>query len=113
MYLEHSFFKKFCDVQYYKNIRPGQGKGDYKVTDIRGMQYTPNGEINYKIRFPHKWQNLPQKVNKNILAMDWSNLQQLHQNRRKITNRKYEDLQFLKSTLKKSHHKFYDDLPHE
>lgn len=34
-YLDFSFFKNFNTVQFYKSIRPGRGKGDSKVTDIR------------------------------------------------------------------------------
>lgn len=112
-YLDHSFFKKFNNVQFCKNIRPGRGKGDSKVTDIRGIQYTPNGEINFKLRFPDEWKNLPQKINENVVALEWSDLHQLHQERRKIKTRKFEDLQYLKSTLPTKHHKFYDDLPYE
>lgn len=112
-YLDHSFFKTFKNVKFIKNIRPGRGKGDAKVTDIRGIKYTPNGEIYFKLRFPDPWEVLPQRIDGNVVALDWSNFQQLYQERRKITAKKYEDLQYLKTTLPKDHHKFYDDLPHE
>lgn len=112
-YLSHDFFKTFSNVQFCKNIRPGRGKGDAKVTDIRGLKYIPNGDICYKLRFNDNWRLLPQRIDRQVIALEWSNLKQLHQERIKITAKKFEDLQYLKSTLPKDHHHFYDNIPHE
>ena len=113
MYLDHTFFKTFKNIRFLKSIRPGHGKGDAKVTDIRGMKYTLNGEVFFKLRFPDDWSTLPQKINKSVKAMHFSNFLGLYAERRKITNKKYEDLQYLKASLPKDHHKYYDELPHE
>lgn len=112
-YLDYSFFKNFKNVQFFKSIRPGNGKGDPKVTDIRGIKYTPNSEIYFKLTFSDDWKILPQRINTKISALEFSNLQQLYLEKRKITAKKYEDLQYLKSTLPKDHHQFYDNLPHQ
>lgn len=111
-YLDFSFFKHVNTLQFCKSIRPGRGKGDHKVTDIRAIKYTPNCELKYKLRFTEEWKNLPQKINKNIKPIHFSSLEPLYNERRNITARKYADLQFLKLTLPKDHHRFYDDLPH-
>lgn len=111
-YLNYDFFKKFNKVQFCKSIRPGRGKGDAKVTDVRGLRYTPTQEIFYKLLFSDSWTILPQRVDKNVPALKWCDLEQLYEERRPLTARKFEDLQILKLTLPKDHHKFYDDLPH-
>lgn len=38
-YLSHEFFKKFNDVLMFKSTRPGRGRRDAKVTDIRALRY--------------------------------------------------------------------------
>ena len=50
-YLHHTFFKSFDEVNFFKSIRPGRGKGDAEVTDIRALRYTPNGDVFFKLRF--------------------------------------------------------------
>lgn len=37
MYLNHAFFKSFDEVPFFRSIRPGRGKGDAKITDIRAL----------------------------------------------------------------------------
>lgn len=49
-------------------------------------------------------------INNNIEGKEFSNLSQFYLERIKITHRKYEDLQFLKSILPKDYHKYCDDL---
>lgn len=109
-YLTHDFFKKFNNIEFCKSIRPGRIKGDAKVTDIRALKYTPNREIFFKLRFTTLWKILPQRIDQKIVALKWCNLEQLYQNRIPIKRKKYEDLQYLKLTLPKDHHQFYDDL---
>lgn len=104
------FFKKFNNIEFCKSIRPGRTKGDAKVTDIRALKYTPNREIFFKLRFTTLWKILPQRIDQKVVALKWCNLEQLYQNRIPIKRKKYEDLQYLKLTLPKDHHKFYDDL---
>lgn len=112
-YLTHDFFKKYADVQFYKSIRPGRGKGDARVTDIRALRYTQHGELFFKLRFCDSWQKISQRRDSNVVALQWNQLKQLHQKRRNITARKFEDLQHLKTCLPKDYHKYYDDLPHD
>lgn len=107
------FFKQHSKIDYCKSIRPGRGKGDAKVTNIRALQYTPDREIFFKLRFTDSWTILPQRIDKNVVPLKWCDLQELYQKRKPITRKKYEDLQSLKLTLPKDHHQFYDDLPYE
>lgn len=112
-YLTHTFFKKFDKVKYYKSIRPGRTAGDYKVTDIRALRYTPKGEIFFKLRFGDAWQLIPQRKSINIQPCPWDNLNSLHLNRRKIKSRKFEDLQYLKNTLPPDYHDYYNNISHD
>lgn len=112
-YLSHDFFRKFVGIDFYKSIRPGKTKGDHKVTDIRALKYTPEGEIFYKIEFSDEWTSIPQRKNTKIEKHDWYQLDQLYTERLKITAKKFADLQAIKKTLSVDYHKFYDDLPHE
>ena len=41
MFLDHTFFKRFNNVQFLRSIRPGRNKGDSKITDIRGFEIIP------------------------------------------------------------------------
>lgn len=112
-YINFDFFKKFEKVEFCKSIRPGRNKGDAKVTDIRALQYTPRGEIFYKLRFGNTWEILPQRISKNIAPCLWNDLSSLHQSRRQISARKFDDLQYLKQTLPSDYRCYYDNLPHE
>lgn len=112
-YLDHTYLKKFDKIQFYKNIRPGRSKGDPKVTDIRALRYESNGSILYKTSYQDEWQPLPQRKSARCHPCESIDLTQLHQNRRKITLRKFEDLQEIKKILPSDYHKYYDDLAHE
>jgi hypothetical protein len=70
-YLTHDFFLNFDPIQRYKTIRPGRGKGDLKVTDIRALRYTPEGEIYYKASFVDEWKRIPQRKNTKIKTHSW------------------------------------------
>ncbi|XP_060810002.1 uncharacterized protein LOC132904096 [Amyelois transitella] len=112
-YLDHTYFKKFDKIQFYKSIRPGRSKGDPKVTDIRALRYESNGSILYKTWYNDDWQPLPQRRSLRLVPCETNDLTKLHQNRRKITLRKFQDLQEIKKTLPSDYHKYYDDLPHD
>ncbi|CAG4981288.1 unnamed protein product [Parnassius apollo] len=111
-YLSHDFFKSFGSLQYYKSIRPGKATGDAKVTDIRALQYK-KGNIYFKLRFTDEWQLLPQRCDRNITPTAIESLPDLHENRLKIKNRKFKDLQELKYTIPVDYRDFYDNIPHE
>ncbi|CAG5000307.1 unnamed protein product [Parnassius apollo] len=112
-YLSHKFFKNFNDVQFFKSIRPGRGIGDAKETDIRALRYIPSGEIYFKLRFPYEWQTIPQRKSSNVVPLPFTQLRNLHATRRKITARKFEDLQYLKRSLPEDYRSYYDNLPHD
>lgn len=112
-YLDYTYFKKFDMIQFYKSIRPGKSIGDPKVTDIRALRYESNGSILYKTWYKDEWRPLPQRRSSKYNPCETSDLPQLHQSRRKITARKFQDLQEIKKTLPSDYHKYYDDLPHE
>lgn len=61
VYLDHTLFRKLENVIVYKTIRPVRVKGYSKVTDIRTLKYTPEGEIFDKERFSADWSRLPQR----------------------------------------------------
>ena len=58
-YVSHEFFKDYSELKYLSSIRPGVVAGDPQVVDIRGLQYLPNGTVNYKLRPTDVWQPLP------------------------------------------------------
>lgn len=83
------------------------------MTDIRALRYESNGSIIYKTCLKDEWQSLPNRRSFQCNPCEITELSQLHQNRRKISARKFEDLQQIKNTLPSDYHKYYDDLPHE
>jgi len=92
----------------YDSIRPGHKTGDSMVTDIRGLKYDPNGFIYYKLDLDLEWQELPRRpkpVNPKMFPA-------LYSDKLKITEKKWKDLQSLKSVLPADCHSFYDALPH-
>jgi len=55
--LNYSFFKNYSQDMIYSSIRPGRSSGDPTVTDLRMLQYEPNGIIYYKVNFDDENQN--------------------------------------------------------
>lgn len=98
-YLNYGFFFNFDDVQFFKSIRPGRGKGEPKVTDIKALRYTPDVDVFFKLRFTEEWTVLPQRKSPAVTALPFDSLRNQHLTRRKITKRKFDDLQYLKCTL--------------
>ena len=41
MFLDHTFSKRFNNVQFLQSIRPGCNKDDTKITDIRAFEIIP------------------------------------------------------------------------
>lgn len=111
-YLDYNFFTDFSKELIYKSIRPGKKTGDPVVTDIRMLEYRPNGTIWYKVDFDNELQPLPHRPTPINNIKQINGLQKLYAARIPITKRKYQDLQDLKSVLPPSCHSFYDDLPH-
>ncbi|GBP84658.1 hypothetical protein EVAR_58881_1 [Eumeta japonica] len=94
-YLNYSFFQSFDKVGFFKSIRPGRGKRDPKVTDIRALRYTPSGVL-FKLRFIEEWTVLPQRKSPVVAALPFDSLRNQHPTRKKITKRKFDDLQYLR-----------------
>lgn len=109
--VDYSFFKNYADYStfIYKTIRPGRKAGDPVVTDLRAIQYNPDGGILIKLDFDEEWVVLPQRQNKINSPVEYS---QLHNSMLPISTTKYNHLQQLKDVLPKDCHPFYDALPH-
>ncbi|CAG9826855.1 unnamed protein product [Diabrotica balteata] len=71
-------------------------KGDPKVTDLRVLQYNPDGNIYYKLRFAGNWCVLPQRKDNKVRTKLWNELPDLYATQRKIKKKKFEDFQELK-----------------
>lgn len=112
-YLYHHFFKKMENtLTFFKSIRPGKKSGDPVVTDLRGLKYSPDGKIQFKLRHASThWEDLPIRTNK-MDFIPFKSIPQLYNARLKIKAEKYQHLQELKKTMEKDYHNFYDILPH-
>ena len=69
-----------------------------------------DGKIYYKLRFTDEWLLLPQRRDKLITTKDIEQLPNLYSERLKIKNRKFQDLQDLKTTLPSDYHDIYDNI---
>lgn len=67
----------------------------------------------YKLRFTDEWQVLPQRRNCQVTVEDTENLTNLYENKIPITQRKFQDLQYLKTTMPSDYHSFYDNISYE
>lgn len=98
--------------QYLQSIRPGRKVGDPTVHSLRGLMYTKDRQVLYKLTFHENssWQNLPQRIN-------WPNVPysfvRLFESPIKLRESKFRDLMSMKSILPKNVHSFYDNLPFE
>jgi hypothetical protein len=83
---DYTFFINYGDKKNlkYESIRPGTTVKDPVVTDLREIQYLPSGEIYFKIDFAK---------NINLRECQFGNL---FSTTRKITKKKFEDLQQIK-----------------
>lgn len=106
-YLSFDFFKDFSQQLRYQSIRPGKKTGDPTVTDIRQLSYEPTGKIRYKLLFSDELQDLPIRPKFKINC----ELKPLYTERIPLKQRKWKDLQDLKTIIPKDFHYFYDSLP--
>ncbi|KAF9413706.1 hypothetical protein HW555_008152 [Spodoptera exigua] len=95
------------------NTFPSKVSSDPKVTDIKALRYTPDGDVFFKLRFTEEWAVLPQRKSSAITALPFDSLRNQHLTKRKITKRKFYNLQYLKSTLPEDYRSYYDNLLHE
>lgn len=91
----------------FKSIRPDKKKGDPVVVDIRGLKYTPDGSVLYKLRHNDEWTTLPQRRATRVrIAIP----EKLYSQSSKITESKFKHLQELKSDMDKDYRPFYDSI---
>lgn len=93
----------------YDSIRPGRKGGDPTVTDLRVIEYYPDGEIRMKLSFDSDYVHFPQgkKFDSPTRLLDFL---QMHHNQLKIIARKWQHLQELKTVIPADCHPFYDSL---
>lgn len=108
--LDHTDFKKYSPQPYFSSIRPGNKVGDPQVTDIRCLNYEPEGSIKFKLSHSEEYQLLPRIINQTN-ASDC--FQRLNHSKLPITNVKYNHLQELKCVIPRNLNPFYDSLPHK
>jgi hypothetical protein len=107
---DYTFFINYGDKNNFKyeSIRPGTTVKDPVVTDLREIQYLPSGEIYFKIDFDDEYKLLPRRAkNINLRECQFGNLFSMT---RKITKKKFEDLQQIKLVIAKDCWPFYDAL---
>lgn len=107
-YVDHTFFQKYSDLNYYKSIRPGTKVGDPVVADLRVITYTADKNVRYRLNFGDELMDLPRKA-RNLNA-DTKAISPLHEMPLKLKKSKYEHLQSLKAVIPADYHAFYDRL---
>lgn len=100
-------FQDYSNVKYYKSIRPGTEIGADTVNMLKAIKYSPEGPIQYKLRFSEPWRDIPaehkyQRATRRICRKYDAPLP--------ITKSKYKDLQRLKKFIPDCHHPYYDSL---
>ena len=90
------------------SIRPGRKVGDPTVNELSHLKYSASGTIEYKIfNGIDDYQTLPIRLG----AIEHQiSAKPLYKESLKITKKKFEDLQAMKSTILKNDHTFYDNL---
>lgn len=109
-YVDHSFFKDYSALNYYKSVRPGTKVGDSVVTDIRVIHYSPHTDVKYKLSYHDELCDLPRKARTGTVSC--GEPVQLHGADLSIKKSKFDHLQALKSVLPRDYHAFYDSLRH-
>lgn len=87
--------------------------GDPTVTDLRALKYNSSGTLEYKIKHSEEFRDLPIRLKTNPQYVPTDSLSALYREQRKIKKEKFEHLMFLKKTMEKDYHNFYDSLKHE
>lgn len=107
--LDYSFFQNFEKLTTnIKSLRPGKKSGDPHVTDIRALEYRPDGNIFFKLRHTEPYSMLPQRK---IKTNEVQQPTQLYKRPISISESKWKCLQDLKHVIEKDHHSFYDNIP--
>lgn len=110
-YLDHTFFKDYSKVNLIKSIRPGYKVGDPTVNNLRALKYNSDGKIEFKIKHSDEYQPMPTRLKSTTSAA--VTIASLYKEPLKIKKEKFEHLMFLKTSIEKDYHAFYDNLRHE
>lgn len=94
----------------YDSIRPGRKDGEPVVTHLRVLHYRPEGQIFFKLEFNDESKILPRRPKLNY-KIETADFPQLFDSRRKITKRKYNDMQSFKPVVPRDIWPFYEQLP--
>lgn len=97
---------------YLQSIRPGKKAGEPTVHDLRALQFTGDGKVYYKLSFTDnsEWKELPQRQQIPDVPFEWV---RLFPDRLPIKQRKFDDLQSMKTVMPAECHNFFDTLPHK
>lgn len=111
-FLSYDFFHDYSNKNdfFYYSIRPGRVANDPTVTDLRVLEYNPNGIIRYKLRFEDEYKDLPRRSKNNRVRP--GPRPKLYNSYQKINESKWKHLQELKSVIPPDCHSFYDNLLH-
>lgn len=85
----------------------GACKGDPKVTDLRCLKYSADGNIYYKLRFEDQYRLLPHQYKEQA---HWAT-KPLFKERLKVSADKWKDLQELAMVLPPDTHVWYKSIP--
>ena len=107
--LSYDFAKDFSQLKFLDSIRPGRKAGEPLVHQLRALRYLPTGKVDFKIDFSDEYTELPQRVRP---FNDTWEIRQLHMQRLKIKQTKFQHLQQLKQAMNTVYHSYYDNLPH-
>lgn len=89
----------------YSSIRPGR-RSDYPtVTDLRLIQYDPNGKMYYKLNFNDELRELPGRPKQKPTVCFFPE-RTVYTLRAKIPHDKWNNLQFLKELMPSDTHSF-------
>ena len=109
--VDYTFFRDYEHLtSNFASIRPGKCAGAPVVTDIRGLQYKPNGDVNYRLRHSDEWKALPCRRPAAKLP---AKAKMLYSQPLKLSARKFQHLQELKELMPADYHAFYDSLAHD
>lgn len=108
-YLNYDFFLNYSEkkLMRFASIRPGRGKNDPKVSNIRSLIYLPSGSVKYKVDFNAEYIDLPTRIKPYVGHVE---PKRLHRRRLPIQRSKWKHLQDLKSVIPTEYHYFYDNL---
>ncbi|XP_075160230.1 uncharacterized protein LOC142233263 [Haematobia irritans] len=110
-HLTHSYFLDYDSLpKLYSSIRPGKIAGDPTVNMIRALGYDTSGTIYFKTNIKEEYAILPNRKAKDTHDNQPS---PLHSQRIKISKKKWEHFQDLKSFIPEDCHDFYTNFPYQ